>query len=45
MLVVTIVIVGVIHVGYALRQKKDRQCTYNVVVRRVRAAILAVEKQ
>jgi len=45
MLVVMIVIVAVFHVGYVLRQKQDRQCTYNVIVRRVRAAIVAVEKQ
>jgi len=26
-------------------KKKDRQCTYNLTVRRIREAIVAVEKQ
>jgi uncharacterized membrane protein len=45
MLVDIIVDVAVIHVWYVLRQKQDRQWTYNVIVRRILAAIVAVEKQ
>ena len=26
-------------------EKQDRQCTYNLTLRRIRAAIVAVEKQ
>ena len=51
------VIIGVNTVGYSVRasssffyswhnrSKQDRQCTYNVTLRRVRATIVAVEKQ
>jgi len=45
MLAVMIVIVAVFHVGYVSGQKQERQCTYNVIVRRVLAVIVAVEKQ
>ena len=31
--------------SYHNRSKQDRQCTYNVTLRRVRATIVAVEKQ
>ena len=31
--------------GYDMTMKQHRPCTYNVTVRRVRATILAVEKQ
>jgi hypothetical protein len=33
------------HYDYALERPQDRQCTYNVTLRRVRVTIVAVEKQ
>ena len=31
--------------NYFSKKKKDRHCTYNIISRRVRATIVAVEKQ
>jgi hypothetical protein len=35
----------VLHLHWILYRKQDRQCTYNVTLRHVRATIVAVEKQ
>ena len=32
------------HIAYYFREKQDRQCTYNVTLRRVRVTTVAVEK-